>query len=517
MKRLLVFLLVCLCKWTFGQSTLVDTWDRVAFQYPLFEHAIPLSLLYLDSVDIGNSSVNYFHQNQSFKDAYAPALRRGFKVNSERYTDVNDWKIWGKFSFSKYQEQGASFTSMVDPYRSNPYKIADSVGDADWRKQHYLLKAFILSPQFKPHFRASIEISYDVLNGARDRDPRPLDKEVHIELSPMLLYMHQRWIFGLQGYYQKFREDLNISVENTQRPQNIYKLLGMGAYLYNRPIILSGGLSREYNGNTFGGGITLARMLSNEGRIQASLAYRSQRESVTDGTTSPFDAGLQQGDTWNGTLSYLGQDADIQNLIQVSGTWTTSQGTESVQVLNGNTQQYETLYKAIMHRAEYGNIQLDYQAMRLKGANRPTWDIHVTGNLTYNKVSYIPTSSLQEISNYQVSAQFKKFLPMGSKRWTIAAETRYKGNLDNTMEYLPDPSSTNYVAQFILYPNFYYAITPYWSNALSLEYTFAPFKHKKAQIYIQGGYMHIVPRNEQVYYPSGLKNQMLEFKLGLYN
>ena len=96
----------------------------------------------------------------------------------------------------------------------------------------------IVSPHINEYLRGGIGIKYEVLNGARQKDPRPLDKTINIELTPsIMLYLGSKFKLGFNGYYNRYMQDFSMSLENHRNPQEIYKMTGIGEYLYNGPII----------------------------------------------------------------------------------------------------------------------------------------------------------------------------------------------------------------------------------------------------------------------------------------
>lgn len=234
MKKILFLLPLFAFSVLNAQDSLRSKWTEIEFEKKSLDYYMPSYLNQFDSINIGNSTINYFQNNNHFKDVYTAKKSNGFGIQSERFATVNNWKFYGKFSFSKYEDKETGFTGMANPYRDNPYMIADSTTNADWKKQHYLIQAQIITPEIIKGLRAGTGVKYEILNGARQIDPRPLDKSLDLNLTPFLLYNTNRLNFGINGYYNHYREDISISLENIQQPKNLYKLIGLGSiYIIN--------------------------------------------------------------------------------------------------------------------------------------------------------------------------------------------------------------------------------------------------------------------------------------------
>ena len=517
MKKLFLLILILAFNIVAAQEKLVNKWDFLEFEKGNLKHAIPLGLETMDSLNIGNSKLTYFNESLEFKNVYNPNKRDGFNIQSERYVRVKDWKIYGVFSFSKYSEKDAGFTQMANPFRSNPYIIADSITNASWQKQHYFLETKIISPEIITNLKAGLGIKYDVLNGARQIDPRPLDKLVNIELTPQLILEHNQWSFGINGYYNRFREDLNTSIQNNQRPKNIYKLLGLGEYLYNSPIILSGGLSRFYEGNSYGAGITVANYISNTSGIQASVLYKTTKEEVIDGTSSPYNAGLHDKTDVNALITYFRYDEKWRHFVTLQADISNADDTEFIQFLNNSSQQYEVLYSGIMHQRKTYDLQLDYHIQILDTHLNPEWTFGIHTAMHHQDENYATTSSSLTLNNLIFSGYVKKNFNYKKMQYSLEWRPTYKIIGDHKFSYISNPNSTNFVANNIMYPNFYFDTTSFLANTFGFQVTLPKFNTNDSQLYFKVNYENMQSTQKQILLPKGLTNDYLNLTIGLFN
>ena len=477
---------------------------------------IPVSLFEMDSINIGDSKIDYFSKAANFKDVYAPKKSSGFQIQSQRLVTVNDWKFYGNFSFTKYSEKQTGFTEMTNPYRDNPYVIADSITNAEWSKQKYVLETKIVSPEFVKNVNAGIAVKYLIDNGARQVDPRPLDKALDLKLDPFISYNNKNWITALGITYTNYREDLNISLQNSQRPKNIYKILGLGEYLYSNPIIISNSLSRIYQGNGLGFNAVIGRKLKNKGLLQASFSHIKSDEKVTDGTSNPFAAGLHKNKQQKLFLSFEKEANQKQQFASLGFLNNHSDNIEHIQSLNPVTQQYDLLYSSVMHQMDRKELDFKYQINFFKKESL-NWAIGL--QMLYKSLDekYASTNSLLYTKDVTTSWFVTKFFNIKSNQLSIGWNASYKAIGSNNFKYLINTASTNFVAFNIVQPNYIFYTTPYFQNSAQIQWTFQKFSKSDAQLYIKFNYQNTKALQASNTVFDGKQNNNLMFTIGLYN
>lgn len=471
----------------------------------------------IDSLDIGNSTLSYFHENNTFRDAYMPKSTNGFVMQAQRFVTVKNWKVYGNFQFSRFEDFESRYTAMANPYSNNPYKVADSI-QADWRKQYYLLEAKVVSPQINRYIKAGIGIKYEILNGARQRDPRPLDKTLNIELTPSLIFdVGPKWDIGINGYYNHIRQDLNISLENTLRPQEIYKMLGLNAYLFNGPILLGGTLSRVYEGDRVGGGLSLGFTMNPRHKIKSIFTYKQHNEEAIDGTSTPFKAGDYQYNELETRISYSAIGGKYQHSLMFHAQYRDISGTEHVQVLNTDTQQYEVLVSSEMYGMTTTKLGTDYEML--------VTDEHQNIKWLY-RLGFLFNNLEEEYPSTQNERSYANLLGhLGATRWvqlkkgilSFSYSVKYQTNLQEDLVYIENPNSTNFIALQIANPNHVFDTTNYLNNQFDVQYTFKPFSKRSAQMYIKAEYQNHRSIQENLLYTNGLDNNLFMFTIGIYN
>ncbi|WP_447640606.1 MULTISPECIES: DUF6850 family outer membrane beta-barrel protein [Chitinophagaceae] len=490
-------------------------WQEASFKNKTLAFDNAVMGVYVDSGSVGNSSISYFQNHNQFRDAFTPRTSNGFAVRSEQFMALKGWKFYGTFTFSKYEDKDTRYTELANPYSDNPYKIMDSVA-TDWRKQYYLLQANIVSPYINRRTRLGMGIKYEVLNGARQRDPRPLDKNLNITLTPSVMYdLSRRIKIGFNGFYNHFVEDLSISMENTQHTQNIYKTLGLGEYLYNGPILLSVSASRAYLGNTWGGGVSWTYDVADGKYLYWSTDYKKGREKVTDGTTTPYNAGTHESKELSIQLAYRATGPHMEHILSIRGLYRTSSDTEYVQILSSTTKLYEVIYASEMHHKKTSALSLQYNGLYRKV--QILWRFSGGADFVRSVEDYPTTLSNETVSNLEIHAGASRWFNLGDGRLSATYNVRYKMNLEKSLTYYSNTSSSNFVANNILYPNYYFNTADWISNTIGIQYDFKKLAKNNSRVYVKASFENLRPINSVSFFSNGISNNSFVLTLGIFN
>lgn len=494
----------------FSQKSPVTNWNKTVWKNKTVNFESPVFLSDIDSVNTGNTHLTYLNENNKIGNAYYADQTKGFSVKSERFLKTKEWTVYGNFEFSKYEDLGRKLTVMNDPYRDNPYQIADSSA-GDWRKQHYLLQAKVLSPKINRFTKAALGLKYEIKNGARQMDPRPLDKTSIIELTPALLFdLNSKQKLGAHFYFNHYREDLSISLENHLRTKEIYKTLGLGEFLYNAPIIVSSGISRAYSGKTLGGGLSLGQNLTPNRKIRSQITYRRGNENAVDGSSIPFQAGNHKFSETILQMSYTSSAANADHSLMLNGSLKNISNYESVQVLNGTTQQYEVIHTSKMHQMERQNIALRYQTF----SSAKKMLLAAEANYYGMTEKYPSTASTQTINQLNISIEAQKWLKLFAGELEFTYKGGYNTPLQKELIYFPKSFSNNFVANQILLPNHAFYSLNQLTNSLGAAY----YIHQTDwSIYLKANYQSFTNLNTNTYYPEKLYNHQIHLTLGILN
>lgn len=467
----------------------------------------------------GEAQLGYFNDNGSFKHPFDAGSRSGVQFNATRANTLSNWSFYGSFNLKAYSEKDVPMTSMANPFRDNPYQIADSL-QGKWNKQNYVLSLKAAAPALmNGKLVLGMGLDYEVLTGARQKDPRPLDNSSELKLAPALVYhLNKRHFIGINGNYQHYQENLTVELYNYRLVYNAYKLLGLGEYQFSAPVQLtSGGITRAFSGNQGGGDLQYG-FRNNKWNVWISAGYNYRREKVTDGITNPQKAGQhafheyaasaivgykQSHTTHQWALSWVQRDIDNKEFHQVQ---------------NSSNQLYETVYSSVFNTALKTRASLSYLLNKLNKNNQLSWILKAAAGYTGLDNRYANPRSLQIVDKSNLSLQLAKYCNLAKEAaFSVNWNTSYEFVFRDWIVYDNKSYSSNFVAQKMFFPIHGFLSTPSWSNQLTLQYTFPKFTQSHAQLYLKGaGYLNTAMAGNE-WIKKGDTRQGFQFTIGLYN
>lgn len=233
---------------------------------------------------LGRTYVGGYFEEGDLKRPQQPSSSRSIRFVSERYQQLQDASLYGKFVFNRAWDQEILMSDVLDPFRRNPYVLGDSLG-GDWKKQTYDLEVKASVPLNSARtFFAGAGLQFRAGTGARQNDPRPETYSNELNLSPSVLWKPDAsWSIGANGQFDFYKEDISVATSNNEDNHFLYRLAGIGNYYQQ---IISGGYNRYYKGNTVGGGLQVQwEKPGLQLLLDGGYAYR--KEDAEDGSTIP--------------------------------------------------------------------------------------------------------------------------------------------------------------------------------------------------------------------------------------
>ena len=195
-----------------------------------------------------------------------------FLLNSESFQVSGPLRFFGSATYSTGVRKKVGWCDVDDYQLLSPYLVADSVG-GDYKNETYAFNGGVsyISGCWEYGIRAGYEggVSY------RQVDPRPLNTTSVIRINPGIVYQKGNWQLGAFGQYERYRQNVDIEIEKTDRKIYFHLLEGFG--IYNKQFsALAESFTRNYKGNIFNGGIQASYGGKNHSTglmIQTSNAY----------------------------------------------------------------------------------------------------------------------------------------------------------------------------------------------------------------------------------------------------
>lgn len=249
-----------------------------------------------------------------------PARSRQFQFLSERYQMLKNASFYGKFSFNQRWDDDIRWSAVLDPYRRNPYIVADSLG-GDWKKQLYDLELKASTPVNEQRtILVGAGLQYKVGTGARQNDPRPLTYTNDVTFNPSVVWAPgKKWSVGLNGNLNFFKEKVSFQASNNEDVHYRYKLSGLGYYYRVQSI----SETRYYSGKTFGGSAQV-QWADDNFRVLLDAGYSTREEDAQDGSTFPLLYGNFKEHQYHAMLNATLRTASHSHQWQAS--WKTFDG-----------------------------------------------------------------------------------------------------------------------------------------------------------------------------------------------
>lgn len=467
--------------------------------------------------NLGESSLYYNHAAGSFKHPMLAKESNYFGFSSERYQTLKDWKMYGRFSVNMGKEQDVPNTTQLNPLRINPYIIVDSLS-GDWNKQAYAIETKIASPLFADRFGIGVGLKYSVATGARQRDPRPENTNNELELAPSVMYkLNGQNTIGLKGVYRSFIEDFSVSNINAANVHNLYKLIGVGEYLGSSPFVISsGGLTRRYSGNLFGGALQYV-YTADDFKWLGETYINTNTEKATDGTTTPQNAGKHDYVQYGVNVAASYQNTSFLHRLAFSWDQKDVDNTEYHQYQDPTTREYVTLFSDVFNTNLVTEAQLRYDLARRKAADL-SWKLGFSTRYNGWDNRYATNQSQQTVDRLSYKLDFDNyFAHEGNAGFVVHVGLGYSDAFKSTFHYEEKSYSTNLVAHEVLYPTNAFMETDFWTGNASVQYVFKPLQNSKTQLYVKASGNYTQPTQENVYFVKSMSRFAGQLAIGVYS
>lgn len=469
--------------------------------------------------DAGEAQLGYFYDNGSFKHPFDAASSSGVHFNATRAHNLKGWSFYGAFDLKSFKDKDVPKTAMANPFRDNPYQLADSLS-GDWNKQHYLLNLKVAAPSLmNGKLVTGLGLEYEVLTGARQKDPRPLDNSSQITMSPALVYhLNKNQFLGLNGTYRHYKEDLDVELYNYRMVYNLYKLQGLAEYKSSAPLQMGAeGAGRMYAANEGGGDIQYGYKTS-DWNLLLSAGYRYHNENATDGSQYPQKAGQHEYHEYTAAAFF---DITTKNKFhQLAFNWQQKDisNREFHQVQNTDSKQYETIYSSVFNTALKTRSYLMYLLNGLKGGDSLSWTLKAGAGFTGLDNRYTSPRSWQTVDKADLSLSYTKYFQLNKgAAFSFSINSVYEFIIKERADYTRKSYSSDYVADNIFYPVHSYLSTPSWTNQLSAQYNLPRFSDSRSQLYFKvAGYVNTAMASYNRIQKNDTR-QGIQLSVGLYN
>lgn len=239
----------------------------------------------------------------------------------------------GGVNFSEQYKQNVRFTSIINPFRGNPYQLADSTA-SDWKTQYYSMWTKLAKEIIDNRLAMGVYLSLDVARGAKDIDPRPKSNNCNIIAIPSLTFNMSNHRFGGAFIYNRFNENTNIILYNTSEPQLIYSFKGLGQNTYD--IFTNTERERKYDGYGVGAMVSY-RYIDDSFEMNLRGEYDNYGETTSDiENNKPRLCGKYYSDKYKAFASLQYSTNSFTNQLKFFFDYRDDSGKEIIQIYNSD-------------------------------------------------------------------------------------------------------------------------------------------------------------------------------------
>lgn len=390
-----------------------------------------------------------FHGGMNYGDGgfhrvMEAAERVDYFFTTESYQKLNDRIfLYGRFTYHNLDEKGALWNGTYDPYRGNPYILADSVSGSTYHKENYELTGK-MAYKLSQNISFGSSVNYFVAMGAKQKDPRPENTVTMFTVNPSLLIHQENYSAGIDLGY-RHRKELTDYIEyisdNTDPTYFMFKGFGF----FNSQI--SAGSYRYQSMNEIFGGLQLEKKIFGIPFL-TEVRYNGSKEEIEDGSSTirkedagdwnthrfdfneqlAFDAGLRHH-RLNAKLGYFNGDGIEyrQNIVYVD-----------------KVAEYQTIAKYLKFNREVYTASLHYDYRKMLDYERVNWMLGGGINFMDNNETYyyVPETFTSSFSNLGADLNIQKDFYRGHFHVSPAAGANYVWNVSKDLLLSDDPGIT---------------------------------------------------------------------------
>ncbi len=372
-----------------------------------------------------------------------PSLQNRWFFSASSYQTVNDkFFVGGSFSYDFINESGARWTGTYDPYRGNPYLLADSLTGVETHKEAYRISgqaAWILSDRLI----LGGGLQYRVSVAAKQKDPRPEINVTFLEFHPSLLLIGNKSKIGFDAGYANRKEEISYTTYKSNFTPAFFMFKGFGFFSKE----IDYGFYRFQTSHEGFAGLQFEKNFPNSSSL-SEIRGRYGFEKIEDGGSVIIREDGGDWKTWQVDFhQYLKRFSGNKGWSFDGGaSWFNGDGVEYTQqvVYVGNNEEYVTIGKNLKFNRQIADGHLNLNYLTLKEDRKINWDLLGGVNVTRSseKYYYIPEVFTASWLNLTGNATVKKNLYTGSFHFAPSLGVSWRQNLSESLSLSDLPEIT---------------------------------------------------------------------------
>jgi len=253
-----------------------------------------------------------------------PTGLRAFQFDAGGTAVLEEWHLHGGAHFTRRVDRRVDWAAVSDPNDRMAFAWADSIGGA-WYRNHVELEAAIGSPALAGRLHGGVHLRYDIGQGARRNNPRPLYRTRDLDLRPgIAVRLGEHHQLGALLHLTWAREVNEFGELATDDPF-VYTLRGLGTFQRER--IVRG--ERTRSGTRYGGGLQYTGQLRNW-QWDVGALYKTGDTSIREGTADPSFGGRHSTQEAQLRGAFRRSGTDLDAALRFEAGWWEGRGTDPI-------------------------------------------------------------------------------------------------------------------------------------------------------------------------------------------
>ncbi len=367
-----------------------------------------------------------YHRVQASPEAY----RYGFRA--QKMVRFSDLVFDGGFNYYNQQQNLVGWTSRMNPFTNNPYMLADSMRgrySKDYVEINGSLAYLIL-----PRISLGLGVDYMVGDGARIKDPRPVNAVFSMDIKPSLVYSLPGFKVGLSLRWMKGREEISYKTIENAKTYRLFRQFGLGI---GAKTINTWSYKRNYYLNGLGAGLQAEYQLG-ELKVFHALDYVASNEAAEDGSYNPRknDAGDYLENILNFSTS-VSFGERFQHTVRVFADWNLGSGSEFIQ--EPYAEKGITYYRTVAVIDKYSFMHLlpgfEYRVSKPYTPYLNKWDLCFGLEALYEQESYLLEAE-QQMMNLLPSFSISRAFVGEKSSLALRLDLEFSTSLDKELRQL---------------------------------------------------------------------------------
>ncbi len=368
-----------------------------------------------------------------------------YSFSTKSYFPLSDkLNLAGDFSYNNLDESGTRWSGVYDPYRGNPYILADSVSNAKWHKENYSLSGQI-AYNFTPALILGCALDYFVSVAAKQKDPRPENIVTSIGFHPSVIFQKKTYNLGFDLGYSNRKEQINYNTYRSNFTPTYFVFKGFGVYSTE----IEDGYTRFQTEREVFGGIQVEKKLKGLQSL-SELRFIYSFEGIEDGSSTIIK---EDGGDWQTIKIKLNEQlkkSEGKNIHVINGNFSffKGDGTEYTQtkVKDGDNYRYITISKNLKFTRQTIGGDVSYNYLKMLNETNVDWDISTSLSAINNaeKYYYIPEIFKSSYFNISANTEIQKNFYLRKVHLAPTITAKYTSNISSNVELsnLPEITGT---------------------------------------------------------------------------